>query len=243
MSPSKFLVAVGVSAGLVLSAVDALAQQPMPNRRDVIINEILPKCPAAFANAPVEDAHRRQVIPFIVAELNKRDNGNWGLLYKLDRQDETPEPGRLTVDIVVWKPTREVADVLSDKGGMWKAMPPFTDPDWLIREAGEFPTICGHIDPPKPPPAPTEILKVLEGLQSAVNMLLTEAENGVRAHDGLEARVVAQGQKLDEIRAEVSHAWEDITRMLASLQTQPEKPAIPCFVGSVLGRRVRLCPE
>lgn len=241
MRLSRFLV-VAATVGLALTAVDVFAQQPMPNRRDAIVNDILPKCPAAFANAPVSDAHRRQVIPFVIAELNKIDNGNWGLLYKLDRQDETPEPGRLTVDIAVWKPTREVADVLSDKGGMWKAHPPFTDSDWLIREAGEFPTICGHIDPPKPPPAPTEILKALEGLQSTANSLLTEAENSALAHGSMEARIVAQGEKLNEVKSEIAHMWEDITRMLASLSAPEQKP-IPCFVGNLLGRRVRFCPE
>ena len=237
MTPNRLLVCAGLAAALLLTTVDAvLAQVPAPNRKDAIIKDILPKCPQAFANAPVKDPHRRQVIPFVVAELNKIDGGNWAVLYRLDRQDETPEHGRLTVDVAVWKPTKEHFDVLSDKGGMWKGHGPITDPDWLMRDPSEFPTICGSIAPPPPvtPPAPPPTsVDVVEKLIADLKALLASQHRDlVTRFDALELQVIPTltgiGQQLQE------HA--------ESAPTPAPPVVIPCLRGRVVGQSVTLCP-
>ena len=64
---------------------------------------------------------RRRILDVICAGLNVQDGGNWGKL-------EKPGP-RTPADIIVWRPTLEHADVLTDSGPMWHVHGPI-QPDW-----------------------------------------------------------------------------------------------------------------
>jgi hypothetical protein len=52
------------------------------------------------------------VLRGLCGDLNGLDGGRWGLLLKND--------GRIPADILVWRPTREHFDVLSDFGPAWQ---------------------------------------------------------------------------------------------------------------------------
>lgn len=155
MNKRVLVVAGGLTlaAALLVAAPQASAQSL--TRKDIA--DILLTCPQAFA-PPVGnvDAHRRQVIPYLAIKLNERDGADkWRLLYRLDRQDDDPAPGRLTSDVLVWTATREHYDVLSAEG----AMSPIkhgaiTDRQWQLRRPEEFPTLCKQ--EPLPGPAPVD---------------------------------------------------------------------------------------
>jgi len=81
------------------------------------------------------DVTRRLAIPIICERANKRIGKDiWALLYRNDRQDTDPRPGRLTSDVLVFRETKEHFDVLSGKGPMWEAHGPITDKDWDLEE-------------------------------------------------------------------------------------------------------------
>jgi hypothetical protein len=77
---------------------------------------------AAIANAHLDlldgnEDHRRDLAGIIARELNltiPADGNNWGLLQKNDRT-----PPFIPADILVWKPTGEHVDILTDDGPMW----------------------------------------------------------------------------------------------------------------------------
>jgi hypothetical protein len=140
-----------VLASALLLAMPAAAQSI--SRNDIAA--ILQTCPQAFAS-PIGniDEHRRKVIPYVAMKLNERDGADkWRLLYRMDRQDSDPAPGRLTADVLVWTATREHYDVLSSTGAMSPIKhPPITDRDWQLRRPEDFPTLCSRT--PEPPPTP-----------------------------------------------------------------------------------------
>lgn len=122
----------------------------VPNRAREV-KAIAAKYPQSFGPPDdTLDARRRLLMPIICKELNKLDGGNWALLNRLDRQDEDPKPGRLTSDVLVWKPTKEHVDVLSGSGAMWQVHPVITDPDWKI----EAPELWPDWETLKPTPEP-----------------------------------------------------------------------------------------
>lgn len=194
----KFLVSCLLAALLCAGSAQAQSQPPARDYSKVV-SDIALTCPAAFQkaangravfkNAPVSDAFRRQVIPYIVGELNKLDPGKWGVLYRTDRQDETPEPGRLTTDVVIWIPGRLHYDVMSDQNTSWGIIGPLpNDKDWFIKSPSDFPTICGTVQPPPPPPVdppvpPVDLSAILSRLSAleAENSSLRDAINGLRA--------------------------------------------------------------
>lgn len=103
---------------------------------------------SAHRNLFTGDDGRRELLKVIVCDLNPRDGGNWGRLVKHDQGDKIP------ADILVWRPTREHFDVLSDTGPSWFPDGVLGNPAWEWS-----PVDCVSVPPqtPPPPPPPTGI--------------------------------------------------------------------------------------
>jgi hypothetical protein len=79
----------------------------MPYRKAEVVR-IVAQHTALFGT---EDG-RRRILDYICADLNQQDDGNWGKLKK-------PPPRGIPADTIVWKPTGDHVDVLSDTGPVW----------------------------------------------------------------------------------------------------------------------------
>lgn len=76
-----------------------------------------------------DEEHKRELLRLIVRELNSTnpgDGNNWGLLTKTER-----DPDFIPADILVWKPTLEHLDVLTDTGATWINNGPIVNPAWV----------------------------------------------------------------------------------------------------------------
>lgn len=72
--------------------------------------------------------HKRDLLGVVIRELNRQfpaDGNNWGFLSKTDR-----DPDFTPADILMWNPTRDHIDVLSDTGPVWipRGVPV---PEWI----------------------------------------------------------------------------------------------------------------
>lgn len=124
----------------------------VPNRSKEV-KAICARYPQAFGEpGKTLDARRRLLIPIICRELNKLDGENWFLLNRLDRQDDDPKPGRLTSDVLVWKPTMEHVDMLGGSGPMWQVHPKITDPQWKLEHWSNWPSWDDLQPQPQPQP-------------------------------------------------------------------------------------------
>jgi hypothetical protein len=234
---------------LVVAFTCSAFAQAVPNRDyKKLISDIALTCPAAFTkgadgraafkNAPVSDAFRRQVIPYFASELNKLDGGNWAVLYRMDRQDETPEPGRLTADVVIWKPTRQHFDTMGDRVTSWSLIGPLpNDKDWFVREPSAFPTVCGTLQPPTPPDVPPPPVPVDD---SALKLLIAQTATQHREVLAVLASLAQEIQELKQLSGELGAAVLALDERAAAL----ERKKLPCIVGTsrVLGT-MRFCPE
>ena len=145
---------------------------PIPNRSKEV-KAIAARYPQAFGGDEATlDARRRLLMPIICRELRKLDNNNWFLVNRLDRQDDDPRPGRLTSDVIAWKPTMEHVDVLSGRGPMWGVLPKITDPQWLLEHPDNWPSwddLVPQPEPEEPPTAPpTDFAARLAALEARV---------------------------------------------------------------------------
>lgn len=80
------------------------------------------------------DNHKRDLCGIIARALNVNnpgDGNNWGLLEKTDRV-----PPFVATDILVWKPTLDHVDVLTDTGATWSPDGIITNPAWLWKDPG-----------------------------------------------------------------------------------------------------------
>lgn len=202
-----------------------------PTKQTMI--DIAKTCPVAFnsngtfKNAPVTDAFRRTIIPYLAAKLNERDGANnWGVLYRMDRQDETPEPGRLTTDVVIDRRNRNHYDVLSDNSVSWSLIGPLpNDKDWFIQDPSQHATICpGGTPPPPPPPPPPPV-----DLTAILNRLgALEAENGVLRDlvNRLQSLVNETQGRVNTVAGEVDLSNARITAL--EQKPAPAFPALKC---------------
>lgn len=115
---------------------------------------------------PAEDAEdrRRRFLPVLIEEMPAGERANWGVLLKTERT-----PPYIPSDILVWRPTMEHVDVLSDREvspGTWQiraawknhgaiGKAPGTENKvgkwvWLDVRDAKIPPI----EPPKPPEPP-----------------------------------------------------------------------------------------
>ena len=125
----------------------------IPNRANEV-KAIAARYPQSFGPPDnTVDARRRLLMPIIVRELNRLDGDQWRLLYRLDREDDDPTPGRLTSDVIVWAPTREHVDVLSGNGPMWHELGVWPDTRWSRLDTWQaWPSWDTQAPPPPAPP-------------------------------------------------------------------------------------------
>lgn len=94
---------------------------------------------AVIANANLalldgDQDHKRDLLGIIIRTLNTDnpgDGNNWGFLKKTDQGDFIPS------DIIVWNPSREHFDVLTDTGPTWIADGVLTNPAWIWLQAND----------------------------------------------------------------------------------------------------------
>jgi hypothetical protein len=111
--PTKFIV---VLALVVLALAAPAAAQSVPNRAAEVSQLVAAKF-AVLLNG--DDNRRRDVLGLLCGDLNLIDAGRWGLLLKTERN-----PPFTPADILVWAPTLEHVDVLTDAGPAWEVHPP-----------------------------------------------------------------------------------------------------------------------
>ena len=150
----------------------------MPNRSKEV-KAICARYPQAFGEPMATvDARRRLLVPIIARELNKLDGENWFVMNRMDRNDDDPKPGRLTSDVIVWKPTKVHIDVLSAKGPMWDDLGPITDPDWKIEHWANWPS-WDDIEPkpePDPDPVPDDAAAKLQAIRKDIYGVIENLE-------------------------------------------------------------------
>src|SRR3990167_320720 len=74
---------------------------------------------------PSEEARRDFLMGVLIPLLNQVDSGQWGWLVKTEQGNKIP------ADIIVWRPTMEHIDVLTDQGPMRHNHGPVTNPAWV----------------------------------------------------------------------------------------------------------------
>ena len=111
-----------------------------PNRsRDV--QTLCAQHPEAFGPpAETNDARRLVLLQTVIIPfLNQIDAGQWGMLVK------TNQGGKIPCDIIAWKDTLEIFDVMTGTGASWIPVGRITDPAWQWRA----------VDVPAPDPGAT----------------------------------------------------------------------------------------
>lgn len=147
----------------------------MPDRKDEVA-AIFARLPEAlFAEIKgrrqfASEDHRRRALDYLCHDLNAIDGRDkWGKLLK-------PPPRGIPADVLVWRPTLDHVDALSDFGPMWKEHGRI-DEDWEWIPADPIPGTAVP-DPGTPPESPTLARKVqeLEAELSQVRQRVTSAE-------------------------------------------------------------------
>lgn len=144
----------------------------MPNRFDEV-KSLADQHPEAFPPGADNDPARLNFLTTIVIPfLNVMDNGDWGLLTKTD------QGGRVPVDIIMWRDSREFVDCLTGTGAMWQIFAP-APPEWVWTPVGD-PTPPTPEPPPTPPPTIHHIaLKLVGSINSAnVGKFVSGWDNG-----------------------------------------------------------------
>lgn len=119
------------------------------------------------------DDSRRNILPFVCAELNKIDGGEWGLLEKTDQGNFIPS------DIIMYHSTGEIFDVLA--GGpdrpWWGPLGPVANPAWRWKSA----MLLDPQQPPAPPPPVSDDVKELFLIASKFVDVLVETTDALLA--------------------------------------------------------------
>lgn len=178
----------------LLSPCAVLAQQPMPNRSAVVKTLVEQKYQALFDGT---DDRRRTILGLLCADITPQDGDLWGMLIKHDRN-----PPFIPVDILVWQPTLEHVDVLTENGPAWIPHPPIPPQwAWLPCPSGPPPT-------PVPPLLPQPVGDVLAEVRAAKTIaeqareLAAEAVSEIKAH-----------------RAGVQNTWLKVTAIAGPILT------------------------
>ena len=195
---------------VVLVASVPVSAQSAPDRSGDVAR-IVSQHPEAFrGDSATVDDRKRALLPVIVRELNVQDGGRWGLLTKTD------QGGKVPADVIVWRPTLEHFDVLTDRGPMWGPHGPLQNPAWL------WTAVSGSPEPPSGPadtPVPSvdlaPLLARLQALEQAVQALSSTVPplaQQVNAHGAELERLALAGERLDVLTSRVD--------MLAALLAQ-----------------------
>jgi len=168
--------------------------------REEVVRRVVDTHPEFHAN-PDRDAAKMALLPFVILALNQNENTeNWGFLVKTD------QGGKIPNDIVCWKPTREIVDVLSDDGAIWDMKGVAPNPAWVW---GPIPTKQPPVDiPPTTDPAPS------------LEELVQEIVSRVSTFVGHEAdRIIAASrQDMAGIYAQNERIFADLTRQNQELK-------------------------
>jgi hypothetical protein len=161
---------------------------------------------------------RREILKVICRELNKTDGDNWGLLSKDDRGGFVP------ADIIVWRPTLEHFDVLTDTGPVWGERGQIP-PSWSWK-AAEAPSVAPAVPTVPSRRDSTDVLNKLDGLQASITTLSADNQ--------------ALRQQLNSLES----ALNELSRRIQTLADRPA-PAVtfPEYHADLLGRPVILRPR
>lgn len=178
--------------------------------RKAEVAAIAARYPQAFGHG---DPARRLLLPVLARGLNAIEgSAQWWLLNRLDREDDDPRPGRLAADILVWGPTKEHFDVLTDTGPMWASRGIVTNPRWHLEDPNAWPSWDDNMPLPAPPapddPLPDTILVRRVGL--------------------VEATVLAHAEQLREVRGAIAGATSLFERLLSRVELLENRP-VPAF--------------
>lgn len=187
---------------IVLVASVPVSAQSAPDRSGDVAR-IVSQHPEAFRGDPATvDDRKRALLPIIVRELNVQDGGRWGLLTKTD------QGGKVPADVIVWRPTLEHFDVLTDRGPMWGPHGPFQNPAWLWTAVtgSPEPRPPGPSDPPVPSVDLAPLLARLQALEQAVQALSSTVPplaQQVNAHGAELERLSVSSERIDAVIARV----------------------------------------
>lgn len=195
---------------IVLVAAVPVSAQSAPDRSGDVAR-IVSQHPEAFRGDPATvDDRKRALLPVIVRELNVQDGGRWGLLTKTD------QGGKVPADVIVWRPTLEHFDVLTDRGPMWGPHGPVQNPAWLWTAVSGSPEPpAGPADPPVPSVDLSPLLARLDALERVVQALSSTVPplaQQVGAHGAELEKLALEGERLAALTARV--------QMLESLLAQ-----------------------
>lgn len=111
----------------------------MPNRfREVSV--LCGQHPEAFPQGAENDPARLKFLSTIVIpSLNTVDGGKWGLCTKTD------QGGKVPVDVLMWKDTREIVDCLTGTGACWITFPSLPPQAWVWTPVGNVPPPVGTV--------------------------------------------------------------------------------------------------
>lgn len=137
------------------------------------------------------DEKRLDLLRIIVRELNTSDSGNWGLLQKND------QGGKIPADIIVWRPTREHFDVLTDTGATWIDDGILINLAWQWLEVGGVSPEPNPTPQPEPQPIPPSVdLSAITQLLNSVIALQQELREKLTQMDSLFQQVDEKTEKL-----------------------------------------------
>jgi hypothetical protein len=167
--------ALSLALLIVTVSCDPAFAQAMPDRGADVTRLVTAKY-AALLNG--DDHRRREVLDQLCGDLNLLDGGQWARVIKHDRN-----PPGLPADALVWKPTREHVDVLTDFGPAWIPHGVLPTPEW-----GPLPCASAALPPPvvvvpppvEPPPADfsgAEIIRRLVILEMKADQTLAAIDD------------------------------------------------------------------
>ena len=186
---------------IVLVASVPVSAQSAPDRSGDVARIVSQHSEAFRGDPATVDDRKRALLPVIVRELNVQDGGRWGLLTKTD------QGGKVPADVIVWRPTLEHFDVLTDRGPMWGPHGPVQNPAWLwTAVTGSPEPPAGPADPPVPPVDLAPLLARLQALEQAVQALSSTVPplaQQVGAHGAALERLALAGERLDALTARV----------------------------------------
>ena len=209
---------VVVGIGLLWLLAAPAAAQPMPNRSAEVAQVVQqPHVRGLFGS---EDG-RRQILAWIAAALNPADGSNWGLLRKMDVPG-----GRVPADILVWRPTLEHVDVLTDTGPAW-IQHPRIELNWVWEPAPPV-----GLPPPVPAPPPTGSggtvptppgtgASVFDAAEIVRRQMVLENELLIIKAEGRETQAITADavREIKEHRAGVQNVWLKVAAVGGPLVT------------------------
>ena len=191
---------LALTVWLLLLSSSAHAQQAPTRQAEVAA--IAAQHPEAFVGpAASADERKLALLGTIVVALNRQDRGLWGELLKTD------QGGKVPADIIVWRPTMEHFDVLSDSGPLWGPSGVVTNPAWVWMavpdDAGAPLPPVGHPPQPVPPSGPD-----LSGLARYDQVERIYLDLAARAQL-LSTQLAAEQVRLDALAAQVKKHDEE----------------------------------